>query len=192
VAAVAPPTLNPGKNLATITPVPSDGPSTTATETLVHAIRHDAPALRQDTGARVAVTGRTAINIDISQRMSDALIAYLTVVVGLALLRLMLACRSILVPLTAIAGFLLTIVASFGVVTLVFQEGVLAGLFGVAADRTAGRPAPDPHHRRDLRAGDGLPGVPRLAHARSGHPRREPAGRRPASATAPASSRRPG
>ena len=57
---------------------------------------------------------------------------YLAVVVGLALLLLMLAFRSLLVPLTAIAGFLLTIVASFGVVTLVFQDGFLAGLFGVA------------------------------------------------------------
>jgi uncharacterized membrane protein YdfJ with MMPL/SSD domain len=44
----------------------------------------------------------------------------------------MLAFRSILVPLTAIVGFMLTIVASFGVVTLVFQDGVLASLFGVA------------------------------------------------------------
>lgn len=64
--------------------------------------------------------------------MSDALVPYLAVVVGLALVLLMLAFRSILVPLTAIAGFLLTIAASFGVVTAVFPEGVLASLFGVA------------------------------------------------------------
>ena len=64
--------------------------------------------------------------------MFDALVFYLAVVVGLAVLLLLVAFRSVLVPLTAIAGFLLTIGASFGVVTLVFQDGVLANLFGVA------------------------------------------------------------
>ena len=78
------------------------------------------------------VTGQTATNIDVSQRMADSLIPYLAVVVGLALLLLMIAFRSILVPLTAIGGFLLTIVASFGAVVLVFQDGVGADLFGVA------------------------------------------------------------
>jgi RND superfamily putative drug exporter len=132
VAAVAPPTLNAGKDLAIIGVVPGSGPSSPATENLVNAIRGKAPAVQHETGARLAVTGETAMNIDISQRMSDALIPYLAVVVGLALVLLLLAFRSIVVPLTAIGGFLLTIVASFGVVTAVFQEGVLAGLFGVA------------------------------------------------------------
>ena len=64
--------------------------------------------------------------------MADSLIPYLAVVVGLALLLLMVAFRSILVPLTAIGGFLLTIAASFGAVVLVFQQGVGAELIGVA------------------------------------------------------------
>ncbi len=71
------------------------------------------------------MTGQTATNIDVSQRMADSLLPYLAVVVGLALLLLMIAFRSMLVPLTAIGGFLLTIVASFGAVVLVFQDGVL-------------------------------------------------------------------
>jgi RND superfamily putative drug exporter len=133
VATVTPPFLNEAKNLAIITVIPDSGPSADATKNLVSAIRHDAPAIEQQTGARLAVTGQTATNIDISQKMSDALVPYLAVVVGLAVLLLMLAFRSILVPLTAIAGFLLTIAASFGVVTLVFQDGVLASLFGVAS-----------------------------------------------------------
>ena len=78
------------------------------------------------------VTGQTATNIDVSQRMADSLIPYLAVVVGLALILLMVAFRSILVPLTAIGGFLLTIAASFGAVVLVFQKGVGADLIGVA------------------------------------------------------------
>ena len=126
------PFLNEQKNLAIITVVPDSGPSSTATKDLVNAIRADAPAIQQQTGAALAVTGQTAVNIDISQQMSDALVPYLAVVVGLAVLLLLVAFRSVLVPLTAIAGFLLTIAASFGVVTLVFQDGVLASLFGVA------------------------------------------------------------
>jgi RND superfamily putative drug exporter len=132
VVTVAPPVLDAGKDLAIIGVVPRTGPSAAATEKLAHAIRAEAPAIRQQTGARLAVTGQTATNIDISQRMSDALPPYLAVVVGLALLLLMVAFRSLLVPLTAIAGFLLTIIASFGVVTLVFQDGFLDGVFGVA------------------------------------------------------------
>ena len=92
----------------------------------------------------MAVTGQTATNIDISQKMSDALVPYLAVVVGLAVLLLLLAFRSVLVPLTAIGGFLLTIAASFGVVTLVFQDGVLASLFGVAQTGPLDQPAADP------------------------------------------------
>ncbi|GAA4360642.1 MMPL family transporter [Angustibacter luteus] len=132
IAAVAPPFVNEAKDLAIITVVPTTGPSSAATTDLVKAIRADAPSIAEQTGAQLSVTGQTATNIDISQRMSDALVPYLAVVVGLAMLLLMIAFRSLLVPLTAIAGFLLTIVGSFGVVTLVFQEGVGAGLFGVA------------------------------------------------------------
>ncbi len=112
------------KDLALISVIPSSGPSSTQTENLVKTIR----AQTSD----VLVTGQTATNIDVSQRMADSLLPYLAVVVGLALVLLTIAFRSILVPLTAIAGFLLTIAASFGAVVLVFQHGVLAGLFGIA------------------------------------------------------------
>lgn len=132
VVVVGSPTLNEGKNLGIISVIPKDGPSAQATTDLVGAIRDRGGAIREETGASIAVTGETATNIDISARMSQALVPYIAVVVGLALILLMIAFRSVLVPIMAIAGFLLTIAASFGVVTLVFQEGVLASLFGVA------------------------------------------------------------
>lgn len=132
VAAVSSPQLDPNKDLAIVTVTPSSGPSSTATEGLVNAIRGEGQSFGAKSGATLLVTGETATNIDISSHMGAALLPYLLVVVGLALLLLMLAFRSILVPLSAIGGFLLTIVASFGGVTLVFQKGVLAGLFGVA------------------------------------------------------------
>ena len=81
----------------------------------------------------MAVTGQTATNIDISQKMSDALVPYLAVVVGLACSCCCVAFRSILVPLTAIGGFLLTIGASFGaVVARLPGRRAAPSLFGVA------------------------------------------------------------
>ncbi len=78
------------------------------------------------------MTGQTAANIDFAGRLSSALAPYLALIVGLAFLLLMVAFRSILVPLTAVGGFLLTIGAAFGTLVAVFQQGALADVFGIA------------------------------------------------------------
>ncbi|MFJ9829299.1 MMPL family transporter [Streptomyces sp. NPDC101160] len=124
VAAVTPPTPNKAGDTAMITVVPKDRPSSAATEELVHDIRGA-------TGDDVLVTGQTAMNIDFSQKMNDALLPYLALVVGLAFLLLMVVFRSVLVPLKAALGFLLSVVAALGAVVAVFQWGWLGGLFGV-------------------------------------------------------------
>ncbi|WP_225803018.1 MMPL family transporter [Streptomyces sp. NK15101] len=123
-AAVTPATPNKAGDAAMITVVPKDRPSSTATEDLVHDIR-DA------TGDDVLVTGATAMNIDFSQKMNDALVPYLALVVGLAFVLLTLVFRSVLVPLKAALGFLLSVVAALGAVVAVFQWGWLGSLFGV-------------------------------------------------------------
>ncbi|MFG2900292.1 MMPL family transporter [Streptomyces zaomyceticus] len=123
-AAVTPATPNKAGDAAMITVVPKDRPSSEATESLVHDIR-DA------TGDEVLVTGATAMNIDFSQKMNDALVPYLALVVGLAFLLLTVVFRSILVPLKAALGFLLSVVAALGAVVAVFQWGWLGSLFGV-------------------------------------------------------------
>ncbi|MFJ7960230.1 MMPL family transporter [Streptomyces sp. NPDC096319] len=123
-AAVTPATPNKAGDAAMITVVPKDRPSSTATEGLVHDIR-DA------TGDDVLVTGATAMNIDFSQKMNDALVPYLALVVGLAFVLLTLVFRSVLVPLKAALGFLLSVVAALGAVVAVFQWGWLGSLFGV-------------------------------------------------------------
>ncbi|MFC9395816.1 MMPL family transporter [Streptomyces sp. NPDC057027] len=123
-AAVTPATPNKAGDAAMITVIPKDRPSSTATEGLVHDIR-DA------TGDDVLVTGATAMNIDFSQKMNDALVPYLALVVGLAFVLLTLVFRSILVPLKAALGFLLSVVAALGAVVAVFQWGWLGSLFGV-------------------------------------------------------------
>jgi putative drug exporter of the RND superfamily len=131
VAAVAPAQFSPDRTLAIVSLIPSSGPSTTATEDLVRAVRAQEGAVHADTGAQLAVTGPTAVGIDVASRMGSALVPYLLVVVGLAFLLLMIAFRSVLVPLTAVAGFLLSIGAALGAMVGVFQEGFAASLFGV-------------------------------------------------------------
>ncbi len=126
-----PATVNRAGDTAILTVIPSSAPDDAATATLVHAIRDLAPALRQQTGATVYVTGQTAVNIDVSDRLRAALLPYLAVVVGLAFVLLTLVFRSLLVPLKATLGFLLSVAATFGAVVAVFQWGWLAGLVGL-------------------------------------------------------------
>ncbi|WP_327259127.1 MULTISPECIES: MMPL family transporter [unclassified Streptomyces] len=131
VVAVSPAQFNKAGDTAMITVVPKDRPSSTETENVVHAIRDTGKDIKSGTGAEVLVTGSTAMNIDFSQKMNDALLPYLALVVGLAFLLLMLVFRSVLVPLKAALGFLLSVVAALGAVVAVFQWGWLGSLFGV-------------------------------------------------------------
>ncbi|GHA40212.1 membrane protein [Streptomyces tauricus] len=131
VVTVTPPTPNKAGDTATITVIPDSKPSSTQTEDLVHAIRGQSADIKADTDAEVLVTGTTAMNIDFSQKLNDALVPYLALVVGLAFLLLIVVFRSILVPLKAALGFLLSVLAALGAVVAVFQWGWLAGLIGV-------------------------------------------------------------
>ncbi|MFJ9008687.1 MMPL family transporter [Streptomyces canus] len=128
VVTVTPATFNKAGDTATITVVPDSKPSSTETEDLVHNIRDD---IASKADADVLVTGTTAMNIDFSQKLSDALIPYLALVVGLAFLLLIVVFRSILVPLKAALGFLLSVLAALGAVVAVFQWGWLGGVLGV-------------------------------------------------------------
>lgn len=131
VAAVNPATFNEAGDTAMITVIPGSKPSSVATEDLVHAIRDTGADIRTDTDAEVLVTGATAMNIDVSEKLNDALLPYLALVVGLAFLLLILVFRSILVPLKAALGFLLSVLAALGAVVAIFQWGWLSGLMGV-------------------------------------------------------------
>ncbi|MFD9022943.1 MMPL family transporter [Streptomyces parvulus] len=131
VVAVTPPAPNKGGDTATISVIPDSKPSSVQTEDLVHAIRDAGGDIKADTGAETLVTGSTAMNIDVSEKLNDALLPYLVLVVGLAFLLLIVVFRSILVPLKAALGFLLSVMAALGAVVAVFQWGWLSGLMGV-------------------------------------------------------------
>ncbi len=128
VLAVAPPQLSPDGKTALLGVIPQTGPTDPATETMVHDIR---AAVADVPGADVLLTGVTAVGIDISEKLSDAMPVYLALVVGLSILLLMLVFRSLLVPVKAALGFLLTVAATFGLTVAVFQQGHLADLVGL-------------------------------------------------------------
>ncbi|PAK27481.1 hypothetical protein CJD44_04065 [Streptomyces sp. alain-838] len=131
VVSVTPPRFNEAGDAALFSAVPATGPNDEATKDIVQTIRAERPALEADTGAAFEVTGSTAMNIDVAQALQDALVPYLAVIVLLSLLLLLVVFRSVLVPIKAALGFLLSVLASLGSVVAVFQWGWGAELLGV-------------------------------------------------------------
>ena len=130
VAAVAPVATSDDGALAAFQVVPEEGPNAESTERLVNDLRDLSPL---DGDIPIAVAGPTSGAIDVSAKLADALPTYLAVVVGLSLIILMLVFRSILVPLIATLGFVLSFFAALGAVVVIYQWGWLGGLFGVHA-----------------------------------------------------------
>ncbi|HET6295015.1 MAG TPA: MMPL family transporter [Kribbella sp.] len=113
-----------------VTVIPASSPSSAETADLVGTLRDAIHPLATD-GSTIAVTGNTAVGVDVSNKLSAALPTYLIVVIGLSFLLLLVAFRSVLVPLKAALGFLLTIGATLGITVAVFQKGWGASLLGI-------------------------------------------------------------
>ncbi|MDZ5661526.1 MMPL family transporter [Nocardioides sp. S-58] len=133
VAAVVPIGASRDRTALAFQVVPDFWPSSESTEALVHGLRDLTPETVGGGEASLGVAGNASANIDISEQLSDALPLYLVLVVGLSLLILVLVFRSILVPLTATLGFVLSLLAAFGGITAIFQLGWFADAFGVHA-----------------------------------------------------------
>ncbi len=131
VRTLLPPQLDEDGRTALVPVIPQTGPDHPDTRTLVNEIRDRRAELKSATGADIAVTGTTAANIDVSTKLGQALPPFVAVIVGIALVLLALAFRSVLVPLKAVLGFLLSIGASLGAVVAVYQWGWLDGLIDV-------------------------------------------------------------
>ena len=173
VALVSPPAFNPAGDTAVLTVVPNSGPAEASTRELVGALRDLRPDLTATTGSELSVTGNTALGIDISDKLTGALPVFLLVVVGLALVLLTVAFRSLLVPLKATGGFLLSLAATFGALVAVFQWGWLADLIGLQQTGPDHQLPAHPADRPALRPGDGLRGLPRQPDARGARARRD-------------------
>lgn len=109
---------------------PAGGPDSVSTETLVKDLRSQQVSV-DDGKATLGVAGNASANIDVSEKLSNVLPLYLAVVVGLSLIILIIVFRSFLVPITATAGFILSVLASFGGLTAIYQFGWLGSVFGV-------------------------------------------------------------
>ncbi|UVI35652.1 MMPL family transporter [Brevibacterium spongiae] len=106
----------------------SDDPATLDT---VDRLRELSTEIEDDYDFDTAVTGATAIQIDVSDQLGKALLPFGIFVVGLSIILLMMVFRSIAVPLKATGGFLLSVFASFGTVVLVFHDGYFAAPLGI-------------------------------------------------------------
>ena len=113
--------------MAVITLNPKTGPNADETIDLVKDIRN-----AEYDGMKLNVTGTTAMNIDISEKLSDALPVFAALIIGLAFVIFMVVFRSILVPLKAVLGFVLSLGATLGFVTWVIQDGNFYEIFGFA------------------------------------------------------------
>ena len=132
VDAVALSTPNRTADLGMVQIVPTKAQTDPATADLVREIRSDSGGLEKKYDITdLRVTGQTAVTIDVSDRLYGALLPFGLVVVGLSLLLLMVVFRSIAVPIKATLGYLLSVGASFGAVTAVFEWGWLSGPLNV-------------------------------------------------------------
>jgi RND superfamily putative drug exporter len=133
IAQVLPPVVNDAGDTATMIAYPTTTPQDERTDETVKTARDSSlPPIERETGARVSIGGATATNLDFSATIRDKLPLFIGVVVGLSLLLLAVVFRSLLIPVKAGIFNLLSITGAFGVVTLIFQDGHLASLFGDA------------------------------------------------------------
>jgi RND superfamily putative drug exporter len=132
VVAAVPVALSEDRRTAVFQVIPREGPAKAGTVQVVSELRERGAQIQAETGVAIGLTGQTAGNIDVSTKLGDALPPYLAIVVGLSLLLLLLVFRSIVVPLLATGGFLLSLAAAFGLVVAVYQWGWLGTVFDVA------------------------------------------------------------
>jgi RND superfamily putative drug exporter len=124
--------VNKSGSAAVFTATANTAPAADPTEDLVRELRSTViPNATQGTSLTSYVDGETAGYIDLASRISDKLPSVIAIVVALAFVLLMVAFRSILVPLTSAVMNLLSVVASYGVLTAIFQKGWGAELIGL-------------------------------------------------------------
>jgi putative drug exporter of the RND superfamily len=132
VAAVTPVQVDKTGTTAYFNAIATTGPAEQATADLVNDLRSNAiPAAEKGTNMTAYVGGSTAANADLAAEISSKLLLQILVVIALSFLLLMLAFRTVLIPLQAAVMNVLSIAASYGVLTAMFQWGWLHSLIGL-------------------------------------------------------------
>lgn len=135
IAGISPPQINKGGDAMILSAIPTTSPSSDATADLVTRFRTQVLPPATADGVAVHVGGSTASGVDLASKISSRLPLVVLTVLLLSFLLLMIAFRSLLVPLQAAVVNLLTVGAALGVLTAVFQWGWGLSLVGLDAPR---------------------------------------------------------
>jgi RND superfamily putative drug exporter len=137
VAFGSPPTLNADGNTAIFSLIPVTAPQDKATERLIQTLRDNViPQAVGQSDLAVYVGGATATFADLAKATSSRLPLYIALVAGLSVLILMAVFRSVLIPIKAAVVNLMSFFAGYGVIVLVFQEGLWGLNDRIGVDRT--------------------------------------------------------
>ncbi len=131
VVAAVPSGFSDDRTMALFQVIPAEGPNAVSTPEVVYDVRDLNTKFESELNSTIEVTGIAAVNIDVSQKLGEALPLYLGTVLGLSLLLMILVFRSIAVPVIATVGFLLTVFATLGATVAVFQWGWFSALFDI-------------------------------------------------------------
>jgi putative drug exporter of the RND superfamily len=132
VKSVTQPLVNKQGTAAVYTLIATTAPSDLDTEDLVSRLRDTTiPKATKGQGMTAFVGGTTAAYVDLADKISGVLVPVILVVAALSFLVLLLGFRSVLIPTQAAVMNLVSVGAAYGVLTLVFQEGVGASLIGL-------------------------------------------------------------
>jgi putative drug exporter of the RND superfamily len=132
VAAVTPVQIDKAGTTAYFNAISKDGPSEQGTSDLVAALRSSTiPAAEKGTDITAYVGGSTAGYVDLASEISSKLLLQILVVIVLSFLLLVLAFRTVVIPVQAAVMNLLSIGAAYGVLTALFQWGWLHGAIGL-------------------------------------------------------------
>ena len=135
IATVPPAVVSEDGEMATIFAIPTTAPQDVRTSAVLDRLRDDViPQATADTPLKVYVGGNVAGFEDLSDKVSGRLPLFISVVIGLSVLLLVMAFRSLWIPLVSAVFNLLSVAAAYGVVVAVFQQGIGAGLIGAGSD----------------------------------------------------------
>jgi RND superfamily putative drug exporter len=131
IATAPPASMSEDGEMATIIAIPTTAPQDAKTSDLLNRLRGDViPRTTAGTPLKVYVGGNTAAFEDITDKVAGRLPLFIGVVIGLSVLLLVMAFRSLWIPLVSALLNLLSVAAAYGVVVAVFQEGIGASLIG--------------------------------------------------------------
>ncbi|MEU2896164.1 MMPL family transporter [Streptomyces sp. DSM 116494] len=123
--------MPPTNGVSVIQVIPATSPQDVETDRLIDTLREE---VIPDAGATAHVGGVTAVSKDFASVTGDRLPLFIATIITLGFLLLMLAFRSVVVPLTAAVMNLLAAAASFGVLVAVFQWGIGLDVLGLGQE----------------------------------------------------------